>query len=284
MFYLFIPHTSIDKTPQKSRLNYNIMPSTLLVSASLLGCALGSVIQPRQLAGQVYCEANDGFNPEDCRAAMEMINTSDYYRDVAEFRYGDCSIDASGLFATTSITGQVYKDSIGKILEQCEDGAGYVEEGELKVEVKLCQVCERGICVTCSSPGQGPLKRSALPIEATYVLGKRQEAEPGLRCAPGAATKSDACRDAASEIEGRGGDLTLPFREGFTDCQVAIEQTKPGLTYSASEVAEKIRYGADACDNKGYIGSVDDTRDSERHLFFGRLCGKFGFGYGGCTP
>ncbi|KAI6780270.1 uncharacterized protein J7T54_003049 [Emericellopsis cladophorae] len=263
------------------------MPLFLTFSA-LAPLVLGAAIEARQQDGQVYCDrGDDEINADDCRGAADLINTaSGFYGPLAQFRYGNCIIDvASRLGVVNSIPGQLYKDSVLSVLDTC-GGPGYVYQRGNEVEVYRCEICSYGVCAKCDDPGQGPMKRDVNEIEAAPQVQKRQDSpEPGLSCGGwNPAVEADNCRDAANELDAQGGNVELPFREGVAGCQIAAEQKQPGLFMPRSQIAAILRHGTDLCESQGYIGKISDTQNSYFDVFFGKICGQFGFGYGGCTP
>ncbi|KAG9253130.1 uncharacterized protein F5Z01DRAFT_737917 [Emericellopsis atlantica] len=263
------------------------LPLFLTISA-LAPLVLGAAIEPRQQDGQVYCDrGDDELNVDDCRGAADMVNTaSGYYREIAQFRYGNCIIDiTSRLGIVNSISGQLYKDSILSVLDTCE-GPGYIYQRANEVKVYRCEICSYGVCAECNDPGQGPLKRDVAEIEASSQIQKRQDSpEPGLSCGGwNPAVDADNCRDAADELDAQGGNVELPFRENVAGCNIAAEQKKPNLYMPRSQIAAILRHGTDLCESGGYIGMISDTQNSLVDVFYGKICGKFGFGNGGCTP
>ncbi|KAI6783396.1 uncharacterized protein J7T54_004423 [Emericellopsis cladophorae] len=223
----------------------------------------GATIEARQQDGQVYCDSRDDeLNVDDCRGAAEMINTgSGYYKQIAQFRYGNCIIDiVNRIGFSGSIEGQLYKDSI------------------MEVTVYRCELCAYGVCATCDDPGQGPLKRDVadMGLEPSSELNKRQDSpEPGLSCGGwNPAVHADNCRDAANEIEAQDGYIALPFREVVAGCTIAVEQKKPDLAILRSGLADILRHGTDLCDNQGWIGMISDTRNSLVDVFYGKICGS----------
>lgn len=109
-----------------------------------------------------------------------------------------------------------------------------------------------------------PVSREA---EQAAVVEKRQggdEPAPGVFCGGFRfAYEAGGCRGAADEIEGRGDNVALRFREGFSSCQVAAEQKYPDLEVPVSQLATIIRRGVDLCKNQGYIGKISDVSNCE---------------------
>lgn len=138
-----------------------------------------------------------------------------------------------------------------------------------------------------------PRKRAESPIPVTAnpkfgVFDKRDCSHPDnlpdVSCCPGTGAAVDQCNELADTVEGMG-TLNLPFTTANEGCELAVEPKSSGVTVDSSLIATMVRAGTEGCDSTGYIGYTYDTgRENEGFdVYWGWLCGEFGFGYAGCT-
>lgn len=141
------------------------------------------------------------------------------------------------------------------------------------------------------SRGARPLLRvteEKPPKAYSKHLAKRQsscQSPPNLPtvqfCADFQASTSD-CIDLGNRLKGQ--TLTAPYTDSQNSCELAIEASTPNFQVQGDDIGQRIIDDANACNtNPGIVGEVDDTGADGYTFYFGQLCGKFGFGYDGCT-
>lgn len=127
------------------------------------------------------------------------------------------------------------------------------------------------------------------PASAPHLVA-RQNPEPGVECRSSLNPPSvDACKKLADSI--RGQTLSLPFTTSVDDCDLAVFGHFRDLSASGDKIADRISHDSDLCASAGSDPVVGSQKDTTQELifvgftiWFGNLCGRFGFGMANCVP
>ncbi|KAH8667776.1 hypothetical protein BGZ61DRAFT_483692 [Ilyonectria robusta] len=254
-----------------------------------------------------YCSSNPMPGHDNCERAIAKIDDNGYYSEGNELQAGDCSVRIvnPGAGATKSLKGSDYKYMASSILENGCYGDGWGLVDGVNVTVHLCTVCMYGTCTVCNAPARRagatlpmveaksempPAPASRRSIESSpSTLEARADPEWGVTCGSALGpVKVSACKELAGKL--RGQELALPYVGENQGCEVALFAHFRGMTISGDKVADRIDHDSDLCNGGGYVGrQVDDNLAftvifaAGPRLWFGQLCGEFGFGIAECT-
>ncbi|KAM7192622.1 hypothetical protein V8F33_008233 [Rhypophila sp. PSN 637] len=242
-------------------------------------------------------------NRDNCLAAANKINTGRDYSPNTEFAAGDCKVRWS---ASNVIKGSIFKaQALDIITDGCE-GSGWCGDRGGNVSVSKCFVCMYGQCAVCNAPrtrdtesplpvpldlGSDETSTPTKPRREPAHLVTRQTPEAGVTCTSTLGpVPVTACKALANSLRGK--TLQLPYVTSKDNCDLAIFAHFQRRTANGDTVADRISHDTDLCKSSGsrpVVGSQKDTTQ-EKYLFygytiwFGNLCGRFGFGIANCVP